>query len=68
MVRGLIGDEIHDDDMLVLARDPDASGDAEEWADMDEEERNADEWGEAFSDDDEDDDRLPSERFYHPNN
>ena len=67
MVQGLIGDEIHDDDMLVLARDPDISAEEEERADMDEDERNAAEWGDAFADDD-DDGRLPSERFYHPNN
>ena len=67
MVRGLIGDEIHDDDMLVLADGPDARGEAEARAERDDDERNADDWSEAFPDDD-DDGRLPSERFYHPNN
>ena len=66
MVKGLIGDEIHDDDMLVLARDLDTSSEDEERADMDEDERNAADWGDAYPDDNEDDDRLPSERFYNP--
>ena len=66
MVKGILGDRIHDDDMLVLMDDPVAAkGEAEARAEKDDEERNADDWGEAFPDDD-DDGRLPSERFYNP--